>query len=93
MNTDKKIKGVAQLCANLPAPSAMAGILLGWVATLLFMHYPMLLSGMNRTQSDIGDSRLNNYFLEHSYRWITQHPQDSNFWSPQFFYPQLNTMA
>lgn len=93
MNTDKKSKGITQLCANLPAPSAMAGITLGWVTALVFMHYPMLLSGMKRTQSDIGDSRLNNYFLEHSYRWITQHPQDSNFWSPLFFYPQVHTMA
>jgi hypothetical protein len=54
------------------------------------MHYPMLLSGMHRMQADIGDSRLNNYLLEHSWLWVTRQPGHDIFWSPAFYYPQPN---
>jgi hypothetical protein len=76
-----------------PSRKAIFGVFIGWMTALLLMHYPMIFSGMHRMQADLGDSRLNNYFLEHSWRWITLKPMASVFWNMPFFYPQQNTAA
>jgi hypothetical protein len=54
---------------------------------------PTLLSGFQWMQTDPGDTRLNNYFLEHGYLWITGHPLHSTFWNPPFYYPEKNVLA
>ena len=53
----------------------------------------MILSGFARIQSDWGDSRLNNYILEHGYRWLLGAPGHERFWSPPVFFPAVNTAA
>ena len=40
---------------------------------------------------DLGDARLNNYLLEHFFRWISG--LDKSFWNAEFFYPYPDTVA
>ncbi|HEX7432584.1 MAG TPA: hypothetical protein VF326_02935 [Anaerolineaceae bacterium] len=40
---------------------------------------------------DLGDTRFNNYLLEHFFRWILG--LDKNYWNAAFFYPFPNTIA
>src|SRR5687768_1748130 len=61
-------------------------------AVVLAMH-PTVLSGLRLIQTDLGDTRLNMYLLEHSYRWVRGEPSHGDFWSPPFFYPAHNTAA
>src|SRR4051795_7155497 len=61
-----------------------------WIVGLLLQFHPMLLSGLRRMQSDWGDTRLNNYILEHGYRWLRGVPGHERFWSPPVFYPATN---
>ncbi len=60
---------------------------------LLLAHYPMLLSGFERVQTDRFDTRLNNFILEHGYRWLRGDPAHRDFWSPGVFFPAPNTFA
>src|SRR3712207_6730919 len=60
---------------------------------LAMAHHPTLLSGFARIQGDPGDTRLNNYVLEHGYRWLSAAPGHERFWSPPIFYPAPNTAA
>ena len=64
-----------------------------WIVGMLLQFSPMLLSGLRRVQSDWGDTRLNNYILEHGYRWVVGFPEHNQFWSPPVFYPVPNTAA
>ncbi len=43
-------------------------------------------------QTDLGDTRLVNYFLEHGYQWMKSGMHES-FWNPLFYYPHLNVAA
>jgi hypothetical protein len=38
-------------------------------------------------QTDVGDTRLNHYFLEHSFQLISNKTYIGDLWSPRFFYP------
>lgn len=40
---------------------------------------------------DFGDSRFNNYLLEHFFRWISG--LDAHYWTASFFYPYTDTIA
>jgi hypothetical protein len=62
------------------------------VMGILMMFHPMIFSGFSRIQTDLGDTRLVNYFLEHGYQHALGFFR-SNFWSPSFFYPQSNVAA
>lgn len=62
-------------------------------AGVLLSYSPMIFSGFSRMQSDPGDTRFNNYVLEHSYRWVSGDPLHAEIWSPPFFYPEKNTLA
>lgn len=64
-----------------------------WVVGMLLDYHPTLLSGFARMQSELNDTRLNNYFLEHSYRWLLRVPTDVRFWDPPAFFPAPNTAA
>ncbi|RCJ29124.1 hypothetical protein A6770_01680 [Nostoc minutum NIES-26] len=44
-------------------------------------------------QVDPGDTRLNNYFLEHFFKVISDKKYIGNLWSPPFFYPVKNVLA
>jgi hypothetical protein len=57
------------------------------------VHWPMILSGLGRMQTDLGDTRFNNYVLEHSYRWFRGEPNHADFWSPPMFFPTRNAAS
>ena len=40
---------------------------------------------------DLGDARLNNYFLEHGYQFLTGN--HNSFWSPPFYFPAENVLT
>uniref|UniRef100_C6E5V4 Glycosyltransferase RgtA/B/C/D-like domain-containing protein n=1 Tax=Geobacter sp. (strain M21) TaxID=443144 RepID=C6E5V4_GEOSM len=65
------------------------------VAMLLLGMYFIPLSVMHldlsRIPGDLVDSRLNNYFLEHGYRWVTG--QVASFWNAPFFFPAPQVMT
>ena len=54
---------------------------------VVMAHYPMIFSGFRRIQTDLGDTRLIHYLLEHGYLWVRRVPGHLDFWSPPFFYP------
>jgi hypothetical protein len=44
-------------------------------------------------QTDPGDTRLVNYFLEHSFQLLVNKDYAGSLWSPSFFYPYKNVLA
>jgi hypothetical protein len=72
------------------APSAL--FLAGGTASAF---HSTLLSGFRLLQTDPGDTRFNNYVLEHSYRWaigwLTFHP--ISLWDQSMFFPTPNVAA
>lgn len=60
----------------------------------LFIFFkPIITSGFKYSQSDSGDTILNNFFLEHSFKSIFNPQYLGNGWSSLFFYPQQKAMA
>ncbi len=70
-----------------------------WLPVLLLVvglcswFHPVLLSGFERSVTDLGDSRFNHYLLEHAYQWMIGNPAHAELWSPPFFYPQKEVLA
>jgi hypothetical protein len=62
----------------------------GGVIGLLIMAWPTLSTGFRRVQGGLGDSRLINFSLEHSYRWLMGMPLAEDLWSPPIFFPVQN---
>ena len=54
---------------------------------------PLSLMGLNFEfiPGNLGDARLNIYFLEHGYKWLSG--LEKSFWDAPFFYPAPNVMA
>lgn len=54
---------------------------------------PLRITGFDFSQipGDLGDSRFNNYILEHGHRYITG--EEEHFWTAPFMFPQENNMA
>ncbi|MEO8879816.1 MAG: hypothetical protein ABI446_05420 [Gemmatimonadaceae bacterium] len=73
--------------------SVVLSVVAGWAIGIALQFYPTLVSGFSRVQGDRADARLNNYILEHGYRWLTGMPGHERFWSPPVFYPVANTAA
>ena len=63
------------------------------VVGVMMMHHPMIGSGFRRIQTDLGDTRLIHYMLEHGYLWAQRDARHLEFWSPPFFYPVKNAAA
>ena len=59
----------------------------------LFIHLLPMILNTDRMPGDLGDARLINYLLEHSFLWLTQNYPHSEFWSPPIFWPLNNTLA
>jgi hypothetical protein len=72
---------------------APAIYLLGLAAGFLIGFHPTILSGFARMQTDPGDTPLNHYFLEHTWRWASYRDYPATFWSPRFFYPTAHTLT
>src|SRR5262245_1355456 len=64
-----------------------------YVVGMLFAFHPVLTSGFTLVPGDLGDARLVNYLLEHTYRWVERQPRHADLWSPPFFYPERNVGA
>jgi hypothetical protein len=64
-----------------------------WAVGMWLAFNPTIASGLARMQTDWGDTRLNNYILEHGYRWLLAAPGHRALWSPPVFYPAANTAA
>lgn len=62
-------------------------------AGIAMTFQPTLMSGFARLQNDPGDSRLNNYILEHHWLWLNRVPLHASLWDPPFFYPKKNVLA
>ncbi|MEH2139782.1 COG1470 family protein [Nostoc sp.] len=60
---------------------------------IFIAFYPTILSRFALMQSDPGDTRLNNYFLEHSFQLLINKEYVGDLWSPAFFYPYENVLA
>lgn len=82
------------------SPRADAGALLArlapwflWSAGMLLRFHPILFSGFQKTFFDLGDIRLVNFTLEHSYRWLAGYSLHAGFWDPPIYYPHLNVAA
>jgi len=59
---------------------------------VLITFYPTLLSGFSFMQGS-RDTRLNNYFLEHSFQTTFNKNYIGKLWSPTFFYPYKEVLA
>jgi hypothetical protein len=73
--------------------SAALPVLFGGIIALGMAHYPMIVSGLRLMQMDDGDTRFNNYLLEHTYLWLCSAPQHRSLWNPPFFYPMPSVLA
>ena len=69
------------------------GPVVSWAVGLLVMAWPTFASGFQRVQGGLGDSRLVNFTLEHSYRWLMGMPLAEDLWSPPIFFPVQNVAA
>jgi hypothetical protein len=63
------------------------------IAGMLALFHPTFLSGFSLMQADPGDTRFNNYILEHGFQWISGNPFHASFWNLPIFYPAPNTAA
>ncbi len=60
---------------------------------LFTLFHDTLLSGLQLIPGDPGDGHLTNYFLEHSFQFITNRQYIGELFSPAFFYPRADTLA
>ncbi len=77
-------------------PAAVLGawpVLVAWAVGLWVAFGRTFASGLGQIQGDLSDARLNNYILEHGYRWLLRMPGHQALWSPPIFYPVPNTGA
>jgi len=61
-------------------------VYVGLLAGLVFFIFPVIGFGFDYFPGDLGDGRLNLYFLEHAYKWFTG--QTPSFWNAPFMYPE-----
>jgi hypothetical protein len=66
-------------------------VVLFFIAGMYILPLSVMGLNLSRIPGDLGDARLNNYLLEHGYRWLTG--RDHSFWNAPFFFPSTNVMA
>jgi hypothetical protein len=66
---------------------------LAWVVGTVFFFHRMLFSGFREVAGGFGDTRLCNYFLEHSFRWLARRATHESLWDLPVFHPAPNTFA
>lgn len=67
--------------------------LIGCAVGLMAVFSPMILRGLRVIYAGLGDPRLVNYTLEHSWRWLAGNPEHASFWNVPLYYPQPNVTA
>jgi len=75
------------------APSEFLLPLLSWAVGTAVLFHPMISSGFRLGHGGLGDPRLVNYYLEHTYLWLTRVPNHIGFWDQPLFYPVKNVTA
>ena len=83
MTPNQRPASLVRPAANLAVPGLA-------VLGLLMSLWPVLRSAFRLMPTDPGDTRLNNYLLEHGYRWIQG---TADLWSPAIFHPVRGTFA
>lgn len=61
-----------------------------WLVGILAVFHPTFQSCFRLVQGGLGDSRLVNFTLEHSYRWLMGMQLAEDLWSPPIFFPVQN---
>lgn len=64
-----------------------AAPMLAFSIGIIVSAWQTLASGFRLVQGDLGDTRLVNFTLEHSYRWLCGMPLAEDLWSPPIFFP------
>jgi len=62
-----------------------------FLAGIYLVLFRMMHADLSSIPGDLGDARLNNYFLEHGYKWLAG--QVKSFWNAPFFYPTVRAMS
>jgi hypothetical protein len=57
---------------------------------IIVSAWQTLTTAFRLVQGDLGDTRLVNFTLEHSYRWLAGMPLAGDLWSPPIFFPVRN---
>jgi hypothetical protein len=65
--------------------------LLVFIVGMYLIGFRLVGVNFDGVPGDMGDGRLNNYFLEHGYLYLTN--QVDNYWDAPFFYPEKSTMS
>lgn len=65
---------------------------IGLLAGLILVTFNIIGFDFKYVPGDLGDARLNLYFLEHAHKWMT-FQLDEGFWDAPFFYPEKNVIA
>ena len=60
---------------------------------LLIAFQPTIASGFTSLQTDPGDTLLNHYILEHTWKCLTDSHYSGTLWSPPCFFPVQGTLA
>ncbi len=87
-----KETGVTNAVSGHRGFAPVLAVIIGGLGVLM-AHHPMILSGFQRMQVNLGDTRFNNYVLEHDYRWVLGTRNHTEFWNPPFFFPERNVAA
>lgn len=77
-----------------PSPFALRdyGITIAmFLLGMYFVPLSVMHLDLSRIPGDLVDARLNNYFLEHGYKWVTG--QVASLWSAPFFFPAPQVMT
>ena len=90
--------GPAKLQTATAHENPLSSAILNWAVILAiflvgFWFIVIQPLGLNLSQmpGDLGDTRFNNYILEHDFRWITG--KDPSLWTAPSFYPYPDTLA
>jgi hypothetical protein len=76
---------------NKPEISGFILVVSMYCVGMYILPMQMMRFNLSLIPGDLGDARLNNYFLEHGYKWLTG--QVASFWDAPFFYPTVRTMS
>lgn len=98
LNLKTPLAGALESWSTLATTGVLVPFLVCLLGLLTALH-PAVLTGFQFIQTDPGDTRLNNYFLEQGYRWFLGLSSgwtggtSISFWDAPFFYPGKNAMA
>ncbi len=70
----------------LDSARELGPMMIGLAAGLVFFVFPVIGFGFDYFPGDLGDGRLNLYFLEHAHKWFIG--QTPSFWNAPFMYPE-----